>query len=223
MPNLTRDELVTQIGLLLNDPSNTRFTAAEKQTKIQAAQEKFVADTRCLKDVSNVSVVADTASYDLPTDVMDIERVALSGIELRRISKFELDRLTGANWSADDGTPGYYYVDLDPNNKKIYLYPVPQSGDAGTDNLVIEYVKIPPTLSTGTSVPLDAHTLLTPYHMALAYKAAYDLLVADPTQENLLRASAFLKEYTKLVDDCVNLFRHMEEDAPLRMGGGRYF
>jgi len=205
----------------LHDISNQEFTTTQIQDKLQEAQERFVLDTRVLRDSTTDTSVDGTQEYALPSDVMDIVRVAHKGVELRRISKADLDFYTTERWDDDSGTPLYYYVDLDPNNKKYGLYPIPTGADAGA-NVAIEYVKIPPTLSTDSSVPLDGHTLLVPYHNALAYFAAKELMVTDPSRENSARVGAYAKRYSDEVSHCIETFKHMEQSEGWRLKGGRY-
>lgn len=206
--------------MLINDPSDQRFTAAQKQAEIEKAQEQFVLDTRCLKDVSSVTIVAGTSEYNLPSDIFSVLRVAHNGKKLESISAYELDVLLNSDWSDDEGTPSRYYVDTDPNNKKIRFYPIPQSGDASVTT-TIEYIKIPPALSADASVPLDGHTLLTPYHDALAYWAAASLLGILPDQAALFMISQYDKEYRGLVDKCIDTFRGMGEQRPINIYRGR--
>lgn len=226
MPSLTRSDLVSRIGDLIGDPENTRWTSTQKQNKIQEVQEQFVLDTRVLVDSQTETVVAGTSEYSLPSDVLDIIRVAHRGIRLQRLSKFELDNLYQSDWSDDEGTPHSYYVDLDPNNKKLRLFPVPKAADAGA-NLVEEWVKIPPTLSSDASVPFDGHTLLVPYHMALAYKAASEFLKVElqnnPNGQGVLATiREYEREYNRLVSHCIETFKHLGETSPMRFRGGRY-
>lgn len=207
--------------MLIGDPSAQRFTAAQVQAEIQKAQEWFVLDTRCLTDNVTDTSVADQASYDLQSDCLDIKRLAHKGIELKRISKFELDRYTNQDWSDDKGTPKYYFVDLDPNNKKYSLYPIPQGEDAGA-NLAQEYIKIPPALSSDSSVPLDSHTLLVPYHDALAYKSAANLLGILPDQQAVAMIQIYESKYKDYVSHCIETFKALSVTQPVRMRGGRY-
>lgn len=220
MPQLTRSQLVTRIGQLIGDPNDQEFTAAEKQAEIEKAQEMFVLDTKCLKDVTTLTVVAGTASCDLPTDMLDVSRVAHKGLKIERLSEYELDVLNNTVWNTTAGTPTNYYIDTDPNNKKIYLYPIPQSADAGA-NLTLEYIKIPPALSSDSSVPLDGHTLLSPYNDALAYWAAASLLLVRPTQEKLIASGQYTKKYGELVEHCINTWKGLAEPKPMNIFRGR--
>ena len=221
MPNMTRSELVTRVGLLIGDPSNQRFTAAQLQAEIQKWQEQFVLDTKCLIDVQSTSIVAATASYDLPSDILDVVRVAHNGLKLERTSEYDLDVLYDLNWSDDTGTPKKYYIDLDPNNKKIILFPIPESGDAGSSNLVMEYIKLPPALSSDSDVPLDSHTLLAAYHDAIAYGAAASLLNIQPDQTSLVMVVQYEKKYNKLVDECKENFKNLGNESPMNIYKGR--
>jgi hypothetical protein len=153
---------------------------------------------------------------------LDVRRLAHRGIRLRRVSKFDLDTLFKSDWSDDTGTPEAYFVDLDPNNKKYRLYPIPQAADAGA-YLSVEYIKIPPALTNDTDVPLDSHTLLGPYHMALAYWSAAELLKQNPNEARIAKINLFEREYQKLVTHCEETFKAMGESQPMRMRGGRYF
>jgi hypothetical protein len=59
--------------------------------------------------------------------------------------------------------------------------------------------------------------------MAIAYYASAELLLADGSQESLVKVKAFRDEYEKFVEDAVNRFRALSESQPKRMLGGRYF
>ena len=223
MPALTRLQIQALICDIVNDPSNTRWSAARKQAAIQVAMEMFVEDTRALTDVQSFSVVAADNSYALSTDTLDIIRVTHNGLPLQRMSKFDLDAKTGTNWTLTNGTPINYYVDYTSTNKDIILYPVPQGGDAGTNNLVLEYLKVPPTLSSDSSVPLNSQSLLQPYSMALAYQAATFFLRSSTDPKDWQKAAIFNSLYEEQVSLCREIFRPLNESEPRRLRGGRYF
>lgn len=151
---------------------------------------------------------------------MDVFRVAHKGIKLESISEYELDILSNSDWSTTNGTPKKYYVDLDPNNKKIHLYPIPGAGDLGA-NLIIEYLKIPPTLTGDSSVPFDGHTLLAPYNDALAYWSAASLLGINPDAQAIASIQKYLIEYDRLVTKCIDNFKSMGEQRPINIYRGR--
>lgn len=197
------------------------FTDAEIQDIIQDAQEQFVLDTRALKDVLTQSSAAGTRAYNLPTDILFDLRVAYNGVAIQRTSEFELDTTFYNDFTQQTGTPSKYYVDLDPNNQKFYLFPTPTI--AVTNGIVMEYVKLPPVLSSDSSVPFDGHTLMTPYHAAIVYWASAYLVDSNMTQQNLFNKREWQKEYEKLVNDCAETFKDLEFTKSHRMTGGRYF
>lgn len=223
MPNLTRSDLEDRINEIINDPNDSQWTAAQKQAKIQEAQEQFVEDTQALTDTQSFSVVAGTNAYALSTDTMDILRVGLNGVKLRRYAKFDLDILTRGNWAVTTGTPVSYYVDYTSTNKNLVLYPIPTANDAGSSNLVVEYVKVPPTLSSDSSTPLNSQTLLQPYLMALAYYAASEFLSADNDPQKWIKADRYRKMYKDKVSDCREIFVALSDTVPMRLRGGRFF
>jgi hypothetical protein len=204
----------------VNDPSERRFTAVQKQAEIEKAQEQFVLDTRCLKDVFSITIVAGTSEYDLPSDIFCVLRAAHQGKKIESISAYELDILYNSDWTSLEGTPTKYYVDLDPNNKKLRFFPTPAAADAGA-NTTLEYIKIPPALSADASIPLDGHTLLTPYHDALGYWAAASLMGILPDQGALVMISRYQREYQNLVDKCIETFKSMGEQLPINIYRGR--
>lgn len=208
---------------LLNDPSDSQWSEAQKLDRLQEAQEQFVEDTRALTDTQSFSIVDGTRNYALDTSTLDILRVSLNGVMLRRVGKFDLDLNTGINWSITTGTPTKYYVDYTSTNKNLVVYPIPTSNDAGTDNLLVEYVKVPPELSSGSSQPLNDQVLFRPYLSGLAYHAAAQLLFADNDPQKWAKAKTLLALYQERVDTCVNTFKALAETMPMRMRGGRYF
>lgn len=208
--------------MLINDPSNTKFTAAQKQAEIQKAQEVFVLDTACLKDTTSFTLVAGTAEYSLPTDILDVIRVSHAALKLERVSQFEMDVLVDSDWTDDTGTPVKYYIDLDPNNKKIHFYPIPNAtAVSAAATAIMEYLKQPPALSSDSDVPLDSHTLLGVYHDAISYKAASNLLNIRPDQASLFMVGQYDKKYQELVEACVNRFKGMGAPKPLNIYRGK--
>lgn len=218
MPNYTRANLVTQVSELIGDASNQQWSTNQIQDRLQKAQEKFVSDTRALRDTQSFSIVSGTNTYDLSTDTFDIVRVGLTGKGvLKRIGKFDLDLLIGGNWASVNGTPSSYYVDVSSTNKKLTLYPIPQSADAGTNNLVVDYVKVPPVMASDSDAPLNGQTLLQPYLDALSYFAAAQILYASNNPTDWTKANVMMKQYDSKVTECITLFNDLSETTPLRL------
>lgn len=223
MPSLTRLDLVTSVGDLIGDPNHNQWTGAQKQDKIQEAQEQFVEDTQALTDTQLFSVVAGTSTYALSTDTLDIIRVGVNGVKKRRLGKFDIDLLIGGDWSSNTGPTESYYVDYTSTNKNLTLYPIPTEAVSGTNNLVVEYVKVPPEMTSDSDQPLNSQVLLQPYLTALSYYASAQLLNASNNPQDWLKADRYIKIYKDKVSDCRETFAALADTVPMRLRGGRYF
>lgn len=218
MPNYTRADLVTQVSELIGDTANQQWTAERIQDRLQKAQERFVDDTRCLRDTQTFSIVAGTNTYDLSTDTLDVVRVGISGKSaLTKISKFDLDLAVGGDWTTTAGSPRNYYVDTSSTNTNLTVYPIPQAGDAGTNNLIVDYVKVPPVMSSDSSLPLNGQTLLQPYLDAIAFMAASHILYSSNNPQDWTKASIMAKQYDQKATECIELFNNLSNTTPLRV------
>jgi hypothetical protein len=218
MPNYTRSDLVTQVSELIGDTSNQQWSTSQIQDRLQKAQEKFVSDTRCLRDVLTTSIVAGTSQYALSTETFDVVRVGISGrSSLKKISKFDLDMSIGGDWSTTTGSPSHYYVNTSTLNKHVVLYPIPQDNDAGTDNLIIDYVKVPTVMASGASYALDGQGLLNPYIDGIIFYAAAQILYASNNPIDWQKANVMMKQYEAKTSECITLFNDLSETTPLRL------
>jgi len=203
---------------LIGDTSYQQWSALRLQDRLQKAQEQFVSDTRCLRDTQTFSIISGTKTYALAEDTLDVVRVGVSGKStLKSISKFDLDMMVGGDWTTSLGTPKNYYVDTSSTNKNLTIYPIPQSGDAGMNNLIVDYVKIPPVMSSDSSLPLNGQTLLNPYLDAIAFYAASQILFASNNTVDWQKAGVMNKQYDRKVTECVELFNNLSETKPLRL------
>ncbi len=213
---------MTKIGNLTQDPSDQEWSSARKLEVIQEGQERFVLDTRVLLESVVDTIIAGQASYNLPADLLDINRMAHSGVRLSRLSKYDLDWRFQSDWSAVPGTPKSYYVNLEPDNKTYTLFPIPQDADAGPV-LSLEYVQIPPDMDDDADLPWNGHTLMTPYSMAIAYWGASALMKENPNEVRIAKIRLYDDQYSRLVSHCIETFKSLADTVPIRLRGGRYF
>ncbi len=223
MPALTRLQAQTLIGDLINDPSNTQWSTSQLQAQIQVSMEQFVEDTKALTDTQSFSIVSGTNTYALLADTLDILRVSLNGLPKLRMSKFDLDVKTSVNWAATAGTPNQYFVDFTSTNKNLTLYPIPQGSDVGTNNLVVEYIKVPPVLTADSDLLLNSQVLLNSYLMAIPYHAAAFFLESTNDPKNWANAKIYRNNYENYVSDCKETLVSLRQTETRRMRGGRYF
>lgn len=175
---LTRGEVRTQIRYLINDTGVATATGTYRwsdnvlNARINIVQNEIVEVTRCLYSRHLTTAVAGVQEYDLPSDLMVIDRVAFLSIPGSTIAYRKLDwtSTTGldrdiANWqSMGYGQPRYYYE----RGAKVGLYPIPSVSFSTYSALMIDYYKIPNQLTTDSDVPFDNQSNLSIYHSLIA-------------------------------------------------------
>jgi hypothetical protein len=131
----------------------------------------------CLyKDASTFTVVAGTATYDLPSDFWMEKIIHHKGLVLSPISRDTLFKDAGGDdWRDDAGTPTNYVIEPEEGSKKLRLYPIPQDGDAGA-NLEMSYYAIPSAMSSDASSPFNNSALMQQFAQGIAAYAAGLLL-----------------------------------------------
>jgi hypothetical protein len=180
------------------DPAQNRYTGLYTQA-LNLAQQQFSLDSKCLwKDWPATVAVASQANYSLPADFMWEKYVTLDGIELKPISRHELQVIkTGDRWDDDTGTPTHYIIDPDVSKSQVLLYPIPTSNDAGKD-IVLTYYPLPTDLSAATDVPFNSTPLLAQFHIGIAAWAAWLLLQNEKsTPETETKKAKLLQVYKR--------------------------
>lgn len=129
-----------------------------------------------------------TASWPLPSDLMRISGVYWDGRELYLTSEPDLGE--DGTWHTRTGTP-YAYLLETTGATTITLYPRPTT----QGNLLIHYVSAPTTLSGDTDTP----SLPLRYHPALAYHAAWSLLMSNFDSLEMEKAKTLYQFYADLV------------------------
>jgi len=225
MPALTRLQLQTRVSELINDTTNSQWTAAQIQERIQEAQETFVEDTHCLISTTPLTVVSGTRTYTLTsTYVLDIIRVSMSpyGV-LRRVGEYDLDQMyPGQDYSLVTGQPQYYFYDATGTTNLLTLFPIPTAAYNGL-TLSVQYIVEPTAMSSDSDLPFNSQVALNPYISAIAYNTAAQLLVADNDPNKRTKAKDYIDFYKQSVSECIETFNALRETTPMRMRGGRYF
>lgn len=225
---MTLTGLQTEIARKLNDTDNARWTTAILLDRINHIIRDIVLRTKCLRDVGQSSIVSGTAEYALPTGYLDMIAVTLNGIDLQYRDKNELNLLSNSDWTTLNGTPKSYYVDIDPDNSKIGMFPNPQAGDVGTNNLKMYYVRAPVDLSAATDIPFNIGTattsnLLVAHHYTIVYGATAMCLednIVDPSTK--IKHDQFMMEYERGLAKIADIFNN-PSDRMMTMAGGRFW
>lgn len=183
--------LQQEIGRLLNDPNNTRWTGDVLTARINLAQTEIQGYTDAVKTSETVTPVANTATVSLNANTMDIVRASKtqvngSVIPFDGITREELDiRFPGwQQWTA--GEPMYWYYDA--TNQQVTLAPKPDSSNAITNGLTFWEVRVPTDLSSSTDVPFLSNNQMIPYHMAIVHWVVAQCWMDDGQPEALSKA-----------------------------------
>lgn len=225
---MTLSDLQSLIGQLTNDPNHDKYKTSSPDDigiELDNVQDRWNLEAGILKDVVTLTVVDGTRNYALSAltgTPIRFDRVTHKGLLLERKDKSWYDLYKGGDdWSDNTGTPTGYYIDVsDPDNQNIFLYPIPQSADAGA-NLVVEYVKRHTSMSAAGDSPFNSNLLLTPYHHGLAYHASANLLLRDPSEANVLKVGQYNKLGNNILSKVIEVFKNQEREAPYRLRGGR--
>jgi hypothetical protein len=210
--SLTLSTLTDLAAGFAEDKDQTRYASRYTQA-INLAQLQFVKDSGCYWIDASFSVVDATSTYSLPTDFLWEKKATLNGLSLTPVSRETLEIYKGGDrWDDDSGTPTQFLIDPEEANKKLRLYPIPQSGDAGTNNLVLRYVAVPTDLSGASDVPFGSYTYLAPYHLALAYYAAYILLANEPPGPASAKRGQMLRDYQDFVTQASDRFKNTQSE-----------
>jgi len=201
------------------DPDMTRFSGKYFDAQ-NRAQEQFALDTRALWKDRSWSHAADDADEDLPSDFMFEDWVTYNGIELKPISRHELNRQHGEDWTSKTATaPTHFIIDPEQAVKEIVLFPIPTEAKT----LTMRYFPLPTAVASDSDTPLNSSSLMAQFHMAIAaYEAWLILLYESVTPEIQAKRRELLAIYQDGVDKATNLFKNTAS-APLKIRGSRIY
>lgn len=201
------------------DPDQTRF--ANKYFDAQnRAQEQFALDTRALWKDTSWSHSANDADEALPSDFMWEDFVTYDGVRLKPITRYELLRLKGDDWTDDTAAlPTHYIIDPEQAVKEIVLYPIPTEAKT----LAMRYFPLPASVSSDSDTPLNSSSLMAQFHMGIAAFEAWLLLMGEtPTPEIQLKMKNLMDLYVDSCDKATNLFKNTVS-AGLKIRGSRIY
>lgn len=210
---MNRGAVRTQAAIFCGDPDQTRYTTTQYNDAINRAQDNFAAESRALwKDVT-WTTVSGTAAYafsaassDISSDFQYEDWVMFDGSELSPMSRHELQRLTrGDDWTDDSGAPTHFIIDPEQAQRKIRLYPIPDSAKT----LTLRYYPLPAELSSDSDIPFNSSTLMTRFHLGIAAFAAWLLIMGEVQTPPLAAKQAkLLALYSDAVDKAIDTFKN---------------
>lgn len=184
-------EMYAEIGRLLNDANNDRWSQSVLLGRMNRSQTKVLVMTNSVKTKETLTAVAATDTVQLDTDVIDIIRVDInrtngSWFKLQGYLRDQLD-FEFPNWQQlDDGEPLAYW--WDGTNQQLNLVPAPDSANAISSGLRVWEIQKPANMSAVSDSPFGSNAAMIPYHMAIVHDVVADCWQDDGTQEALAKA-----------------------------------
>jgi len=183
--------LQSEIGRLLNDPSNSRWIASVLTERINDAQKVIQGFTKALKTIETLTPTANQSAVTLDSDTMDIYRVVVTRSNgdqwpLTGMSREDLDYTypDWLNWSAGEPKTWWYNAAA----QTINLVPKPDASNAITNGLQVWEIRSPADLVNSTDIPFDSNNQLVPYHDAIVNYVVAKCWQDDGTPEALSKS-----------------------------------
>ncbi len=149
----------------VDDNENPQFaTDAEYLVWVDEAAQEACRRGRFLMAKKQISVVANTSTYSLPSDTILVRRAKLSSeiLPLQETSYLTLDEDV-SGWESETGTPLEYFTDMETD--KITLYPTPDANNTLDLVTITEH----PAITQTTDTPL----IPTRFHNSLVHWLCY--------------------------------------------------
>lgn len=184
-------EIWAEVGRLLNDPNNQRWSQDVITFRSNQAATIIQGYTNAVKTKETLTPVASVATVTLDSDTMDIVRVVITRpggekVQLDGITREDLD-FDSPNWQQlSPGAPYTYFYDATLN--QINLIPEPDASNAITSGLEVWEVLKPAALSAAGDIPFDSTTTMIPYHMAIVHWVVAQCWLDDGTPEAIAKA-----------------------------------
>jgi len=184
-------ELHAEIGRLLNDPNNQRWSTDVLTTRINYAQTEVQGYTSAVKVTESLTPTSGSAPVTVDPTVMNIIRASIAlpdgtGKPLEGITREELDYLY-PNWrQIPSGEPFWFWYN--PTNQTINLVPPCDDAHAISGAITLYESRVPADLVNSTDIPFDSNNQMIPYHMSIVHWVVAQCWMDDGTPEALAKA-----------------------------------
>ena len=208
---MTITQLIAKVWPRLGVAStNDFFSSATITYLLNDGYRDFVSLTRCLRKFTLTDIVADTQSYDLPSDILQAIWFGYDGEGITPVSVRSLDLLDEQWVGQASGTPSLVTVGLD-GMEKFYLYSPPSASSTALsaptteitdfedweDNVLIFYeYEIGTDLTAGQTPDLE-----TPFQWALIYYTLWKCFESEGDLQDLELAALWQRRYFEKVEE----------------------
>jgi hypothetical protein len=129
-------KMISTVQNLFGDTSEAQITPAEIIDWLNEGQRRIARDTGWISERAETDVIAGQRGYELPPDIITMERLELDGAKLPRTTLQMIDNEEPIH-TTKEGAPTKYYI----WGNTLYLYPTPT--ESGSGNLDMWYKKMP--------------------------------------------------------------------------------
>lgn len=191
---LQLSEIITEVRRNVRDTASStslrRYSDTFITSLVNEGQRDVINNTWSISKSTTIVTVAGTQEYTLPTDSIEVWRVAYAGRILPELSITQLDADNPLNWQTSTGTVTAWYRNR-ANSSQFGLYPYPnQASEVVT--VTAYYFALATDLSATTDVPFNALARFSAYHDLLTWYATYRILYDETMLE---KARAFKDQY----------------------------
>ena len=190
-------ELQNSARNVLRSYGQIRFSDAELKSEINIGYKEFVRMSHILWKQATLDIVADTATYDVPSDLAFLYRMEWDGKKIEPITVEQMDRLHGNDWRTATSS-GVQNALMDHESPgKLRVYPI-LSDDDYDGELSIDYVYMP----TDMTVDGDEPDFSAVYHLALVHYAVSVLQMKEvqSAQQPAISRQFHYPEFMKYVN-----------------------
>jgi len=184
-------ELQAEIGRLLNDPFNDKWSPAVLLSRINKAQTEIQGYTNAVKTQESLTPVAGQSFLTINANAMNVVRASKtlwdgSVRPFNGITREELD-FRYPDWQQwQSGEPLFWW--FDSTTQTINFAPIPDATNAITNGITLWESRKPADLVNPTDIPFDSNTSMIPYHMSIVHWVVSYCWMDDGTPEALAKS-----------------------------------
>lgn len=217
---LTLSQLRAEVRRTMRDTSvnaeDQRYSDETIRLYLNEGQREVVNLTWLSEDTTEYALTPRTTYYALPADLISVEQIKFikqgqTPIFLNETSRMDLKRNQPA-WTTVNGVPTQYYVSQatfsmsnSSSSLMISYIPIPTTQSTGTVSMM--YYSMMDDLGADTDIPFNGKRNLSPYHMSLVYYVAARLKMLEGVSDE---AAA----YTQVFNNYINTMKARLGDLP---------
>lgn len=191
---LTLSQIQTEIRVRVKDTftGRQRYSDTQLTALINEAQRDVINNTWVVTKSTSFATTLGTTYYTIPSDVLAIQRVTSSFLNIPEATLIKLDGDNGNSaWELSSGKyPQFYFQDYAQSNK-IGIYPWPLDATSTTTVKII-YSSQVSDLASASDVPFNGESRYLSYDDLLIFYPAYRIYLIEGEQE---KATIYRQEY----------------------------